>query len=111
MFRGLTCVESASDSAFCSLFDSCPAAWLYEASEQHFESPLELPDCVWSTSWSVLLPFAEAATAADAFVCVTSPSSPVLRIRIGTLMFDGFIWVESASDSAFCSLFESCPAA
>ena len=50
MFRGLTCVESASDSAFCSLFDSCPAAWLYEASEQHFESPFELPDCVWSTS-------------------------------------------------------------
>ena len=111
MFRGLTCVESASDSAFCSLFDSWPAACEYEASEQHEPSFEPAPDCVWSTSWSVLLPFAEAATAADAFVWVTSPSSPGLRIRIGTLMFDGAFWVESASDSAFCSFFASCPAA
>src|SRR5918994_1098483 len=104
-------LESASDFAFCSFFDSWPAACEYEASEQHepsFEPP---PDCVWSTSWSILLPFSDAAPATDSFVCVTSPSSPGLRIRIGTLMFVGSFWVDSASDSAFCSLFDSWPAA
>ena len=58
-------------------------------------------------SWSVLLPLAEIAAASDAFVCVTSPPLPLLPIRIGTLMFDAPYCVESASDLAVCSFFDS----
>ena len=58
-------------------------------------------------SWSVSLPFREAATAADRFVCVTSPSWPLLPIRTGALTFDGFTCLDSASESAHWSFFDS----
>ena len=94
----------------------CPTAWTYSASEsQHLESrfgsPIKPPGCVWSTSWSVLLPLAEIAAAREAFVCVTSPPPPLLSIRTGAFVFDAPYCVESASDRAPCSLFDSCPAA
>src|SRR5918994_36532 len=117
-FEGFTCLDSASESAHWSFFDSWPAACEYSASElhRHFGSCRESrpgfpPACVWSMSWSVLLPLAERAAARDAFVCVTLPPSPLLPIRIGTFTFDAPYWLESASDFAFCSFFDSWPAA
>ena len=73
--------------------------------------PEPLPDCLCSVLWSVQLPLSEAAAAADRFVCVTSPSCPLLPIRTGALTFDGFTCVESASESAHWSFLDSWPEA
>jgi hypothetical protein len=65
------------------------------------------PPCVWSTVCSVRLPLPEVAAATEAFVCVTSPPPPLLPIRTGAFAFDAPYCVESASDRAPCSLFDS----
>ena len=49
------------------------------------------PPWLWSTDWSVLLPFSPAATAVVLFDCETFPPLPGLNTRIDDAVFDGLI--------------------
>jgi hypothetical protein len=49
------------------------------------------------------------AAAPAAFVCVTAPLSPELKIRTSTLRLLGATWVAFAEESADCSLPDCCP--
>ena len=95
LLLGFSCFASAEASALWSFSAAWPA--ICEPSEP-------LPPCFWSTSWSALFSFAEAASAAEVLLCFTSPLSPGLSTRTEMFWFEGFSWVDSACEEASCSL-------
>jgi hypothetical protein len=64
------------------------------------ESP---PPWAWSAVCFVTFRLPASAFEEVSFVCVTSPSSPGLRIRTEMFSFDGFSWTVAAAAAASCS--------